>query len=101
MTKEGIISGVARETGLPKQTCAEVLDAALSLIANELKKGNTVCVGRKFGTFIPKHMPPCAKIVHGIPMDIPACRKVKFRPSVRLTALLNEESEDRDDGGAQ
>lgn len=100
MMKEGIISGVARETGLPKQTCAKVFDAALSLIANEPKKGNTVCVGRKFGTFIPKHMPPCAKIVHGIPMDIPACRKVKFRPSVRLKALLNDEAEDRNNGGA-
>ena len=98
--KEGIISGVARETGLPKQTCAKVFDAALSLIAHELKKGNTVCIGRQFGAFIPKDMQPCVKIVHGTPMDIPARRKVKFRPSTKLKALLNDEAEDRNDGGA-
>lgn len=95
MNKKDIISGAARETGLSEQTCAKVFDAALSLIAHELKKGNTVYMGRQFGAFIPKNMPPCAKIVHGIPMDIPARRKVKFRPSVKLKALLNG-----NDGGA-
>ena len=95
MMKEGIISGVARETGLPKQECAKVFDAALSLIAHELKKGNTVYMGRQFGAFVPKDMPSCLKIVHGTPMNITARRKVKFRPSVKLKALLNG-----DDGGA-
>lgn len=100
MKKEDIVSGVARETGLPKATCAKVFETALSLIAQGLKKGNTVYIGRQFGAFIPKDMPPCLKIVHGTPMNITARRKVKFRPSVELKALLNGESEDGNDGGA-
>lgn len=101
MKKMDIVSGVSSKTGLPKATCAKVFKTALSLIALELKKGNTVYIGRQFGAFIPKDMPPCSKIVGGIPIDVPARRKVKFRPSVKLKALLNGESEDGNDGGAQ
>lgn len=100
MTKEDIISGVARETGLPQQTCAKVFDVALSLIARELKKGNTVYTGGQFGTFIPKDLPRSVKVFLGNPIDIPARRKVKFRPSAKLKSLLNGESEGGSDGGA-
>lgn len=100
MNKKDLISGAARETGLSEQTCAKVFETALSLIAQELKKGNTVYIGRQFGAFIPKDMPPCLKIVHGTPMNITARRKVKFRPSVELKALLNGRPKDGNDGGA-
>ena len=50
MTKGNLIAAVAAAIGVSKKTAAEALEATLSAITKELKKGNNVTI-TGFGTF--------------------------------------------------
>ncbi len=54
MTKQDLVAAVASSVGVSKKVAGEALEAVLSTVTKELKKGNNVTV-TGFGTFRVSH----------------------------------------------
>lgn len=50
MTKQALVATAASKAGVTKKAAADVLEAVISIVTSELKKGSTVTV-TGFGTF--------------------------------------------------
>ncbi len=54
MTKQDLVNAIANSAGITKKAAAEALEAIISSITAELKKGNSVTI-TGFGTFRVSH----------------------------------------------
>jgi nucleoid DNA-binding protein len=54
MTKQDLVSAVAASVGVSKKVASEALEAVLSTVTKELKRGNNVTI-TGFGTFRVSH----------------------------------------------
>lgn len=89
MNKKELISSVSDKTGLNKNEAKKALEAVIESITEEIKQdGKVILIG--FGTFSVK-LKAARKSVNPqtmAPMDIPAKKCVRFKPSDSLNSLL-------------
>jgi DNA-binding protein HU-beta len=90
MNKEELVERVAEQTGATKKHVAAILNAALDLIAAELRRGQRVTlVG--FGTFTvrTRRAREGRNPQTGAPIHIPARNVPAFTPGKDLKATIN------------
>jgi len=85
MNKAELINAIAEETGLSKVSSKKALDAFLSTISSELKKGGKVTlVGHGTYQVVEKSARTGINPQTKTPIQIPAKKVVKFKPGVDL-----------------
>lgn len=92
MNKTDLIAAVAEKTGMSKKQTGEIIDATISTLTDALKTGQDITLSG-FGTFNSvTRAPRIGRNPHtGEAVDIPACRKARFKPGKMLKdALANE-----------
>lgn len=91
MNSRDFVERLNAETGIGLGRSKEVIKAVFEIISEELALGNDVRIS-KFGTFQIKIREPRMgfNIQTREPMEIPEKRKVAFKPSVGLKALIEE-----------
>jgi DNA-binding protein HU-beta len=92
MNKRDIVDEVAAATNMSRAQSAAAVDATFAALANGLCAREKVNVSG-FGSFTPD-LRRARRALHprtGDPIEIPALRVVKFKPSSALTARMNEQ----------
>jgi DNA-binding protein HU-beta len=90
MNKHDIVDGVAAATGMTRAQSAAAVEATFAALAEGLCARAKVNVSG-FGSFTPEQR-RARRALHpqtGEPIEIPARRVVKFKPSAVLTARMN------------
>jgi DNA-binding protein HU-beta len=82
--KTALVKELAKETGLPKRQVRQIVEAALEKISSALSEGTKVSF-KGFGTFRVVDSPSrVITMPNGQKKEIPARKRVKFVPSIRL-----------------
>ncbi len=91
MNKNELIEEVAKKSGATKAQAAKIVDATISSISNQLKKGGQVRLVN-FGTFlVAKRKATTGRNPrNGQPIKIPASKQPKFRAGKLLKAAVNK-----------
>jgi DNA-binding protein HU-beta len=85
MNKTELISAIAGQSGLSKVDSKKALDAFLTTVSNELKKGEKITlVGHGTYQVIEKSARPGINPQTKAPIKIPAKKVVKFKPGINL-----------------
>lgn len=91
ITRSDIAAIVSQKLGTSKQVTGEIIDAAITAIADSVKNGSTVEF-RGFGTFGVKHRAESTRrdFGRGTTMKVPAHNIFAFKASKALNAKLNK-----------
>jgi DNA-binding protein HU-beta len=85
MNKTGLIDAIAVESGLSKVNSKKALDAFLTAVSSELKKGGKiVLVGHGTYQIVEKSARTGINPQTKAPIKIPAKKVVKFKPGANL-----------------
>lgn len=89
MTKQEFIDKLAKKAGLSKKDARNVVDSALDLIVDQVKKKNKVTL-TGFGTFEARKQKATQRInpQTGRKMNVPAKNVPKFRPGKQFKETL-------------
>lgn len=91
MTQAEIITQVAESAGIPKAQAARVIKAYQDALTQSVLTEGTVKIPH-FGSFVTKDRAArTAKNPRdGSPVEVPACKVVRFKASAGLKAAVNE-----------
>lgn len=91
ISREELISALAGKLGTTKKSATELLNTVTGTITEELAKGNSVRISNEFGTFDTAITKATTKFKPGTrePIQVPAKRVVKFKPSSVLKTTVN------------
>ena len=85
MNKTELISAIAGKSGLSKVDSKKALDAFLSTVSSELKKGGKIIlVGHGTYQVVERSARTCINPQTKAPLKIPAKKAVKFKPGANL-----------------
>ena len=92
LTRAGIATGVASDLGLPRVEANSLVESVLRYICAPLSAGEPVKI-TGFGSFLVKETPPrmARNPKTGEPHPVLHLRRLKFIPSRRLMAKLQQE----------
>ena len=89
MNKKELVTVVSEKTGLSKSDTKKTLESIIEVISAEMQKdGKIIILG--FGTFSVKEKSARMSVnpQTGEPMELPAKKYVRFKPSIYLNNLL-------------
>ncbi|MDL2279459.1 HU family DNA-binding protein [Desulfovibrio sp. OttesenSCG-928-G11] len=91
MNKHELVKALARETGLSASRSRDYLEKLLRILSLSLQSGASASLPG-IGKLHPVDRSPRTgrDPRNGLPIQIKACRAVRFRPSRHLTRSLNE-----------
>ena len=95
LTRKDLLRRVAAHTGLPMARCKAVMDATLNCLGDMfMEEGPEKAIElRNLGVFKVRRTPPRPSVRNlrtGEAFTLPARRKVFFKPSKRIKAVLNQ-----------
>ena len=94
VTKRQLTDRIAQATDVSTREAAQVVDLFLAALAQELQTGDPIQL-RGFGTF--KVVTTAPRTVRhpatGEPLQVPARRRVRFKPSDKLNALIDDQEQ--------
>ena len=91
MNKQELATIIAREHGTSVAEAERIIDTAVGVIANTLVAGDSVNLGRDFGSLVIRETAArkVKSIKTGEMIDVPAGKKVAFAPSSKLKEKVN------------
>ena len=92
MTKKEIVRSISEETGLTQAVVKEIVQKTFDAILDTLAEGKRVEL-RNFGVFSTqlRNARTARNITTGEPVDVPARRVVRFRPSKEMERRVAEQ----------